>query len=93
MPIGKNSIKRAANGYSKVVTSAPDMENSTVIANPSEQVIEKMIPEAVKDKKPAAAKAAAKKSTGSTKGKKKPAEEKIEHGYVNLGGELPYYLL
>lgn len=32
MPIGKNSIKRAANnGYSKVTTSAPDMENSVVV--------------------------------------------------------------
>ena len=32
MPIGKNSIKRVANnGYSKVNTSAPDMDNSTVV--------------------------------------------------------------
>ena len=31
MPIGKNSIKRVQNaGYSKVTTSAPDMENSHV---------------------------------------------------------------
>ena len=30
MPIGKNAIKRVENnGYSKVKTSAPDMENST----------------------------------------------------------------
>lgn len=30
MPIGKNAIKRVENnGYSKVTTSAPDMENST----------------------------------------------------------------
>lgn len=34
MPIGENAIKRAANnGYSKVKTTAPDMENS-VIAEP-----------------------------------------------------------
>ena len=32
MPIGKNSIKRAANnGYSKVTTAAPDMESSVVV--------------------------------------------------------------
>ena len=31
MPIGKNAIKRVSNnGYSKVASSAPDMENSTV---------------------------------------------------------------
>ncbi len=49
MPIGKNSIKRVAdNGYSKVNSSAPDMENSTVIANPTPEVIEKMIPSSKK---------------------------------------------
>ena len=43
MPIGKNSIKRALNnGYSNVVTSAPDMENSVIL----------------EEKKPAAKKAA-----------------------------------
>ena len=32
MPLGKNSIKRAANnGYSNVKTVAPDMENSEVL--------------------------------------------------------------
>ena len=31
MPIGKNAIKRVSNnGYSKVASTAPDMENSTV---------------------------------------------------------------
>ena len=44
MPIGKNAIKRVENnGYSNVKTSAPDMENSSVIAKPDEQVVEKMI--------------------------------------------------
>ena len=44
MPIGKNAIKRVENnGYSKVKTDAPDMENSHVIANPDAQVVEKMI--------------------------------------------------
>jgi len=40
MPIGKNSIKRVKDGYSNVSTAAPDMENSTVIANPAPEVIE-----------------------------------------------------
>ena len=40
MPIGKNAIKRVENnGYSKVKTSAPDMENSNVIAKPDDQVV------------------------------------------------------
>ena len=44
MPIGKNAIKRVENnGYSNVKTSAPDMENSNVIANPDTQVVEKLI--------------------------------------------------
>lgn len=44
MPIGKNSIKRVNNGgYSNVRTSAPDMENSTVLANPSPEVLEVFI--------------------------------------------------
>ena len=44
MPIGKNAIKRVENnGYSKVKTDAPDMENSHVIANPDVQFVEKMI--------------------------------------------------
>ena len=44
MPIGKNAIKRVENnGYSNVKTSAPDMENSNVIANLDPQVMEKMV--------------------------------------------------
>ena len=40
MSIGKSAIKRVENnGYSKVKTTAPDMENSNVIANPSEEVM------------------------------------------------------
>ena len=40
MPIGKNAIKRVSNnGYSKVASSAPDMENSTVsVAKKAEKV-------------------------------------------------------
>ncbi len=44
MPIGKNAIKRVENnGYSNVKTTAPDMENSSVITKPDEQVVEKLI--------------------------------------------------
>ena len=97
MPIGKNSIKRVTNnGYSKVATKAPDMENSTVIANPSPEVIEVMIPssENIAPKKPAAKKPAATKKPATKKAA--PKTETNEHsgeGYINLGGELPIYLL
>ena len=104
MPIGKNSIKRVTNnGYSKVATKAPDMENSTVIANPAPQVVEVMIPSSEKiAPKKTATKPAAKKTAAATK---KPATKKAEpkpektieqtdEGYVNLGrGDLPVYLL
>ena len=61
MPIGKNAINRVKNnGYSKVETSAPDMENS-VIANPDSQVVEKMVKPV--EEKTAAKKAPAKKTT------------------------------
>ena len=64
MPIGKNAIKRVENnGYSKVKTSAPDMENSHVIAAPDPQVTEKLI--APVEKK-TAKKAAEKKMTGKS---------------------------
>ena len=44
MPIGKNAVKRVENnGYSKVQSSAPDMENSNVIANLDKQVMETMV--------------------------------------------------
>ena len=74
MPIGKSAINRITNnGYSSVKTDAPDMENSTVLTNPSPEVIEKMIPSsktlAPKAKKTASA---AKKSTPN---KKSPTEK------------------
>ena len=122
MPIGKNSLKRVANnGYSNVKTEAPDMENSSVIANPAPQVVEmleKEIAQVKAEKKTAAKKPAAKKpcakaeATVSTtkksgaktenptakaaeKTKISPEKETAKDGfaYVNLGGELPYYLL
>ncbi len=106
MPIGKNAIKRVENnGYSKVKSNAPDMENSTVIAKISEEVVEKMVKpveEKTKAKtavkkpvaKASAAKTPAKKSTKTAA--KKPAAKKAEKdGFVrvSLGNEMPYYLL
>ena len=97
MPIGKNSIKRVKNsGYSNVKTSAPDMENSTVIANPSPEVIEKMIPSA---KAATTKKCETKKKTTPTKKTAKTAEVKAtsceKDGFVrfSLGCDLPEYLL
>ena len=87
MPVGKNSIKRVKDGYSNVKTAAPDMQNSTVIANLAPEVADVMLP-TVKAKKPATKKA-------------KPAPEKQEapvaqpNGFVKfgLGDTLPDYLL
>ena len=102
MPIGKNSIKRVTNnGYSKVATKAPDMENSTVIANPSPEVIEVMIPSSEKiAPKKTETKSVAKKTTAAKKPaakkevpRQKEVGERSGDGYVNLGGDLPTYLL
>ena len=72
MPIGKNAIKRVENnGYSKVETSAPDMENSSVIANIDEQVVEKII--APVEKKTRGRKACNKAETSA----KTPAAAKV----------------
>ena len=96
MPIGKNSIKRVTNnGYSKVASKAPDMENSTVIANPSPEVVKVMIPSSEKiAPKKTSAKTAAKKPAAKIGEKKAaPALEKDSFAYVNVGGELPVHLL
>ena len=72
MSIGKNAIKRVENnGYSKVKTSAPDMENSHVIAAPDPQVTEKLIAPV---EKATAKKVAAKKAVAPAA--KKPAAKK-----------------
>ena len=95
MSIGKSAIKRVENnGYSKVKTSAPDMENSNVIANPDPQTIEKMVAPVEK----AAKKTVAKKATPANKtAAKKPAAKKPaeKEGFirVEVGTEMPYYLL
>ena len=83
MSIGKSAIKRVENnGYSKVETHAPEMQNS-VIAQPAEQVVETMV--APVEKKTAAPKKTVRKT---------PAPKK-KNGFVTclLGEELPYYLL
>lgn len=95
MPVGKNSIKRAVNnGYSKVKTSAPDMENSEVLVK--EEKVEVKAPVAKKPtakktsvtKKAAPAKASVKKATPIQKAAKKDGFVRVE-----VGGEMPYYLL
>ncbi len=100
MPIGKNAIKRVENnGYSKVASKAPDMENSSVIANVDEQVMEKII--APIEKKASAKKCATKKSAPATPKKTatvakktvEKAEEKNGFERVEVGEKMPYYLL
>lgn len=83
MSIGKNAIKRVENnGYSKVKTDAPDMQNSAVIASPAEEVTEKLIA-------PIEA-----KTTASKKTSKKASVTKKKNGFIafSIGEELPYYL-
>lgn len=102
MPIGKNAIKRVENnGYSKVESSAPDMENSHVIAAPDPQVTEKLIAPVEKKtakggapaaKKCAAGKSSVKKPTAK-KTANKPVESKNAFARVSFGEDMPYYLL
>jgi len=83
MPIGKNAIKRVENnGYSKVKSTAPDMENSTVIAKISEEVMDKMVKPVEEKtkakttaKKPATKKVEAKAAPKKTEEKKAPAKK------------------
>ena len=83
MPIGKNAIKRVENnGYSNVKTTAPDMENSSVITKPDEQVVEKLI--APVEQKTAAKKPAAKSTAAKKPATAKPAEaeKKVETAVI-----------
>ncbi len=85
MPIGKNALKRVENnGYSKVKTAAPDMENSSVVEEvKTEAPVAETPVKKTAAKKPAAKKSCAKKTCkklGETKG-------------VQLCEEMPYYLL
>ena len=89
MAVGKNSIKRAVNnGYSKVETSAPDMENSEVVE----------VAEVKTEKKASAKKAPAKCAKTPAKKqtvKKSPATKTEKDGFVRVevGDSMPFYLL
>ena len=86
MPNGKNAIKRVENnGYSKVKTSAPDMENSHVIAAPDKQVVEKLVAPV---EKATAAKTAAKKATAS-KPASKPAAKTTAKSSAKPAAKAP----
>ena len=93
MSIGKSAIKRVENnGYSKVQTTAPDMENNHVIANASEEVMEKIVKPI--EKKTATKKTTAKKPTAKkTCATKCVKEEKNAFERVEVGADMPYYLL
>ena len=88
MPIGKNAIKRVeGNGYSKVQTSAPDMEHSHVIASPDEQV--------PVEKKTAKKTPAKKTATKKTAPKKAPVANESKDKFVrtSVGEDMPYWLM
>ncbi len=86
MSIGKNAIKRVENnGYSNVKTDAPDMQNSTVIGATAPEVMEMV--EKCAEKKPA------KKTTAKKPCTKKSCAKKDGFVRVELGGDMPYYLL
>ncbi len=101
MPIGKNAIKRVENnGYSKVESSAPDMENSSVIANIDAQVMEKIV--APVEKKAAPKRKYVKKEQAKPAPVEKPKRKYVKktkpaakEGFtrVEVGNDMPYYLL
>ena len=96
MAIGKNAIKRVENnGYSKVQTSAPDMEHSHVIANPDKQVTEVLVApvEEKTAKKTATKKTTAKKPAAKKAPAKKTEAKKDGFVRVEVGEKMPYYLL
>ena len=83
MSIGKSAINRVENnGYSKVKSDAPDMQNSLVIGVPDAQVVEKII-------KPVENKTVKKVSTK----KASSSQKKDDFKKVYLGEDLPFYLL
>ncbi len=128
MPIGKNAIKRVSNnGYSKVASAAPDMENSTVEvekkADAKKAEVKKAAPvsnktatkkaapkkdcavkakDTVKVEKKAPVKPAktptktAKKKVNTApvlKNEAKEASRTCDNGCINIGGQMPVYLL
>ena len=109
MPIGKNAIKRVSNsGYSSVQTTAPDMENGVVEPKVEEIAPQAPVIEVAPVVEKAPTKATKKKEAPKKSMEKEPTlspvntarvvvgektNERNGDGYVNLGGELPYYLL
>lgn len=106
MPIGKNALKRVSNnGYSKVNTSAPDMENSEIrepIAEPAKpeptkKTSAKTAPTkntTPKEKKPKIEKPKVKKAEPK-KAELKSETDSHPDGFVRygFGDELPIHLL
>ena len=93
MPIGKNALKRVTNnGYSKVTTAAPDMDNSVVVTpeEPKEQI--KVVELKVEPKKNTAPKT---KKPATPKPKTVKTEPQRPDGFVRcgLGQDLPVHLL
>ena len=97
MPIGKNALKRVENnGYSKVASSAPDMENSEVVEKVEKAVEPVPAPAKSPAKKPAAKKTTAKKTAvKATEEKptkaaptKKPAAKKAAPKAKKVGKDL-----
>ena len=82
MSIGKSAIKRVTNnGYSQVKTDAPDMQNSSVIPAPSQEVMDKIVTPIEK------------KTTKKSTAKKTVTQSKNGFERVEVGENLPYYLL
>lgn len=96
MPIGKNALKRVTNnGYSKVVSEAPDMENSTHATYDDVKIKEeKKTAPSKKEVKTQPKQSVAKKTP---KTKKTVVESASSHpdGFVRfeIGAELPAHLL
>ena len=79
MPLGRDSIKRVKNnGYSRVTTTAPDMENSSVVEPIDVPIVVIDIPvaEPVKEPKKAAKKKSEPKQTEKKEPAKNPAAKK-----------------
>ena len=95
MPVGKNALKRVTNnGYSKVASAAPDMENSEVTTEAKAQKREiKAISEKIQPKKNTAPKE--KKPLVKKPEIKKAEVVKRPDGFVRygLGQDLPEHLL
>lgn len=91
MSIGKNSIKRAVNnGYSKVKTSAPDMENSEVLA-PAAPESSAAVKVPVEKAAPVAAKkrACAKKAANAPAEKAAPVDKPGQKTAKNTAKKAP----